>query len=204
MSALLQACLLGAGALLAMALLVRARGMTESDRPPLFCAQLGFGLLAATGLLAAVDLASLAAVGDAREWLQQASQMLGVPLIATAALSLARGWQWSRPTWGRVLLGLCVFFELARQLRWNESYALGLTLASSLLVVYAGLLSLAVPRRLAAALAAGALLLASTPLIKNPLAQWQLLILAAACPLLAWLLRELTSGIPSKKAVYPG
>jgi len=204
MSPLLQACLLGAGALLALAVLVRARGVSEGDKAALFCAQLGFGLLAATGLLAAVDLAALAAVGEARGWLQQASQMLGVPLIATAALSLARGWQWSRPTWGRVLLGLCVFFELARQLRWNEPYALGLTLASALLVAYAGLLSLAAPRRLAAALVAGALLLASTPLARNPLAEWQLLILAVACPLLGWLLRELTSGISSKKAVYPG
>ncbi|MBA1273482.1 hypothetical protein [Stutzerimonas azotifigens] len=203
MSQLLQACLLSAGALFALVLLVRAHGATDGDRAALFCAQLGFGLLAATGLLAASDLASLAPTAGARDWLQQASQMLGVPLIATAALSLARGWQWSRPTWGRVLLGLCVFFELARQLRWNEPYALGLFLASALLLVYAGLLSLAAPRRVAAALIAGALLLASTPLVKNPLIEWQLLILAAACPLLAWLLRELTSGISSKKAVYP-
>ena len=103
---------------------------------------------------------------------------------------------WSRPNWGRVVLGLCVFFELARQLGWSEPYALGLLLASALLVIYAAVLQW--PERLSsgAGVAAGVLLLLMLPMpsgstIGNPLAGVEPLLLAIASPLLALLLLRL-------------
>ena len=106
----------------------------EADQPALFCALLGFLLTAA---------AAASSVGDpswqaAHLWLSQASSFLGLPLLGVAALALGRGWAWSRPNWGRVVLGLCAFFELFRQMNLLEDYRLLLNLASLLLIVYVG------------------------------------------------------------------
>ena len=152
---------------------------------------LAFILAAASG---ATGLAG--GLAEAQQWLERASLLLGLPLLALAALTLARRWAWSRPNWGRVVLGLCVFFELARQLGWSEPYALGLLLASALLVIYAAVLQW--PDRLpsGAGIAAGVLLLLMLPLpgsmaIGNPFAGAQPLLLAIASPLLAVLLLRL-------------
>lgn len=163
----------------------------EADQPALFSAMLAFILAAASG---ATGLAG--GLAEAQQWLERATLLLGLPLLALAALTLARRWAWSRPNWGRVVLGLCVFFELARQLGWSEPYALGLLLASALLVIYAAVLQW--PERLSsgAGVAAGVLLLLMLPMpsgstIGNPLAGAEPLLLAIASPLLALLLLRL-------------
>ncbi len=162
----------------------------EADQPALFSAMLAFILAAASG---ATGLAG--GLAEAQQWLERATLLLGLPLLALAALTLARRWAWSRPNWGRVVLGLCVFFELARQLGWSEPYALGLLLASALLVIYA---AVQWPERLSsgAGVAAGVLLLLMLPMpsgstIGNPLAGVEPLLLAIASPLLALLLLRL-------------
>jgi len=163
----------------------------EADQPALFSAMLAFILAAASG---ATGLAG--GLAEAQQWLERATLLLGLPLLALAALTLARRWVWSRPNWGRVVLGLCVFFELARQLGWSEPYTLGLLLASALLVIYAAVLQW--PERLpsGAGVAAGVLLLLMLPIpsgsaIDNPLAGAEPLLLAIASPLLALLLLRL-------------
>ncbi|AEJ06993.1 hypothetical protein [Stutzerimonas stutzeri] len=163
----------------------------ETDQPALFSAMLAFILAAASG---ATGLGG--GLAEAQQWLERATLLLGLPLLALAALTLARRWVWSRPNWGRVVLGLCVFFELARQLGWSEPYALGLLLASALLVIYAAVLQW--PDRLpsGAGVAAGVLLLLMLPIpsgsaIDNPLAGAEPLLLAIASPLLALLLLRL-------------
>ncbi|WP_326428964.1 hypothetical protein VQ574_18015 [Stutzerimonas frequens] len=189
---LLQALLLTAAAATSAILIGRARRRYgEADQPALFSAMLAFILAAASG---ATGLAG--GLAEAQQWLERASLLLGLPLLALAALTLARRWAWSRPNWGRVVLGLCVFFELARQLGWSESYALGLLLASALLVIYAAVLQW--PERLpsGAGVAAGVLLLLMLPLpgsmaIGKPFAGAEPLLLAIASPLLAVLLLRL-------------
>ncbi len=189
---LLQALLLTVAAATSAILVGRARRRYgEADQPALFSAMLAFILAAASG---ATGLAGEFA--EAQQWLERASLLLGLPLLALAALTLARRWVWSRPNWGRVVLGLCVFFELARQLGWSEPYALGLLLASALLVIYAAVLQW--PDRLpsGAGVTAGVLLLLMLPLpgsmaIGNPSAGAQPLLLAIASPLLAFLLLRL-------------
>jgi hypothetical protein len=166
----------------------------EADQPALFCALLGFLLAAA---------AAVASVGDpswqaAHLWLSQASSFLGLPLLGVAALTLGRGWAWSRPNWGRVVLGLCAFFELFRQMNLLEDYRLLLNLATLLLIVYAGAIQW--PRRTpayAATAAVGLFLLATLVVGSDgfigPLRRIDLLhaLLTPAYPLLAWLLLTL-------------
>ena len=150
---LLQSLLLTLAAAASAILIGRARRRYgEADQPALFSAMLAFILAAASG---ATGLAG--GLAEAQQWLERATLLLGLPLLALAALTLARRWAWSRPNWGRVVLGLCVFFELARQLGWSEPYALGLLLASALLVIYAAVLQW--PERLpsGAGVAAGVL-----------------------------------------------
>jgi len=189
---LLQSLLLTLAAAASAILIGRARRRYgEADQPALFSAMLAFILAAASG---ATGLAG--GLAEAQQWLERATLLLGLPLLALAALTLARRWAWSRPNWGRVVLGLCVFFELARQLGWSEPYALGLLLASALLVIYAAVLQW--PERLSsgAGVAAGVLLLLMLPMpsgstIGNPLAGVEPLLLAIASPLLALLLLRL-------------
>lgn len=189
---LLQSLLLTLAAAASAILIGRARRRYgEADQPALFSAMLAFILAAASG---ATGLAG--GLAEAQQWLERATLLLGLPLLALAALTLARRWAWSRPNWGRVVLGLCVFFELARQLGWSEPYALGLLLASALLVIYAAVLQW--PERLSsgAGIAAGVLLLLMLPIpsgsaIDNPLAGAEPLLLAIASPLLALLLLRL-------------
>jgi hypothetical protein len=183
----LSAAVLALACLAAAALLGRARRRyAEADQPALFCALLGLLLPAGAALCAAVP-----AWRAAELWLSQASALLGLPLLGATALCLGRGWQWSRPTWGRLLLGLCVFFELARRAGLLADYRLLLTLASLLLILYAGLVQW--PRKapgLAASLVAGLFVLAG---LAERTARMELLYLALtpAYPLLAWLLLAL-------------
>lgn len=193
---LLQTVLLTLSAGASAVLVGRARRhYGEADQPALFSALLGFILMAASGACAAGTLIGMD-LEEAHRWLERASLLLGLPLIAVAMLNLARGWVWSRPNWGRVVLGLCVFFELARQLGWSEPYAFGLMLASGLLVIYAGVLQWPASLPTFTGLAAGILLLGTAPLpnsmlIENPLTNAGPLLLAIASPLLAILLLRL-------------
>ncbi|WP_312934981.1 hypothetical protein, partial [Stutzerimonas nitrititolerans] len=128
---------------------------------------------------------------EARRWLLQATLLLGFPLIGTVALTLARRWSWSRPGWGRMVLGLCAFFELARQLGWSEPYALGLGLGSASLILYAGLVQWPARLSTGAGILGCVLMLAALPRPTLPLADYQLLCLGLACLPLAWLLPNL-------------
>ena len=176
----------------------RARGRHgEGDQPALFCALLGFLLPAAAAGIGAVRYGFDPSWQGAHLWLSQASSFLGLPLLGAAALALGRGWAWSRPNWGRVVLGLCAFFELFRQMGYLEDYRLALHLASLALILYAGAVQW--PRRtpplVAAAVVALFLLagLAGSEGVAGPLRRIDLFhgLLIAAYPLLAWLLLNL-------------
>lgn len=176
----------------------RARGRYgEADQPALFCALLGFLLAAAAAGVGVVRYGFDPSWQGAHLWLSQASSFLGLPLLGAAALALGRGWAWSRPNWGRVVLGLCAFFELFRQMGYLDDYRLGLNLASLALILYAGAVQW--PRRsppLAAAAVVALFLLAGLVGREGgigPLRRIDLFhgLLAPAYPLLAWLLLNL-------------
>jgi hypothetical protein len=96
------------------------------------------------------------------------------------------------------VLGLCAFFELFRQMHLLEDYRLLLSLASLLLILYAGAVQWPQRRPLLAALAAAGLLLLGERLADSggslgPLRRVELaqLLLIPAYGLLAWLLLAL-------------
>jgi hypothetical protein len=170
----------------------------DADQPALFCALLGFLLPAATAAVGVIRFGIDPSAQAAHLWLSQASSFLGLPLLGAAALALGRGWQWSRANWGRILLGLCAFFELFRQMNQLEDYRLLLNLATLLLIMYAGAVQW--PKRIPLAVATavvGLFLLAGlavgTEGVIGPLRRIDLfhLLLVPAYPLLAWLLLNL-------------
>lgn len=170
----------------------------EADQPALFCAQLGFLLPAAAATVGVMRYAVDPGWQAAHLWLSQASSFLGLPLLGLAALTLGRGWACSRANWGRVLLGLCAFFELFRQMNLLDDYRLLLNLATLLLIAYAGAIQW--PRRtpLCAATAVAGLLLLARWAVGNdgligPLRHIDAsqALLTPAYPLLAWLLLTL-------------
>lgn len=181
------------------------RGYGEPDQPALFCALLAFSLAAGTGACAAGRLAFGLDTLEAERWLMQATLLLGLPLVGVVALTLSRAWTWSRPTWGRIVIGLCAFFELARQLGWSAPYALALGLLSALLVVYAGALQWPARLQASAGAAGGVLMLIAVPWSgltfgPNPLGGFQQLWLALACPIIAWLLLNLPGNLRERTA----
>ncbi|MCE5362277.1 DUF6962 family protein [Pseudomonas anguilliseptica] len=170
----------------------------ESDQPALFCALLGFLLPAAAAAVGVIRFGIDPGAQAAHLWLSQASSFLGLPLVGAAALALGRGWQWSRANWGRILLGLCAFFELFRQLNQLEDYRLLLNLATLLLILYAGAVQWPKRPPLATSVTVvGLFLLAGlvvgTQGFIDPLRRVDLfhVLLTLAYPLLAWLLLSL-------------
>ena len=199
---LLSAGVLALACLAAAVVIGRARkAYGEGDQPALFCALLGFGLTAAAAASAAMRYGVDPSWQAAHLWLSQAGSFLALPLLGAAALALGRGWTWSRPNWGRILLGLCAFFELFRQMNLLDDYRLALHLATLALLLYAGAVQW--PRRTPLAAAGGvvALLLAAGLTVASegfigPLRRLDLfyLLLTPAYPLLAWLLLTLPGG----------
>lgn len=195
----LAACL---AALFGAGLLLQARTRFSAEEQPVwFCALLGLLLAAAAAPFGASAGAAARPGEDAGLLLLQARDFLGLPLLGVVALALGRGWHWPRGAWGRVVLGLCVFFELARQLQWAEDYRLLLGAASLLLIAQAGLsrwpARRAVLLGLLAALSLGAPLLAAT---SPGLGAW---LPVPGYLLLAVLLRELSDSAPTQKTSAP-
>ncbi len=201
MSELLQATLLTLTALASAVWIgVSRRGYGEPDQPALFCALLAFSLSAGTGACAVARLGFGLDTLEAERWLMQATLLLGLPLVGVVALTLGRRWIWSRPTWGRIVIGLLAFFELTRQLGWSSEYAFALGLTSAVLVIYAGLLQWPARLQAFAGVAGGGLMMAPMPLTgmtigPNPLAAYEQLCLAVACPIIAWLLLHLPGNL---------
>jgi hypothetical protein len=180
----------------------------EDQRPRLFCMQIGFALPMAAAMAGALRFGLVPDLRELHEWLSRASSLLGFPLLGLAALSLGRKWHWSGPTWGRLLMGLCAFFELFRQMNLLDEYSQGLQIGSLLLVLYSGILQW--PERFPVLLASAvaglfvfAGLVIGTEGVIGPLLRIDLFhaLLAVAYPLLAWLLMRLADQESPAKAL---
>ncbi|MCJ8169828.1 DUF6962 family protein [Atopomonas sediminilitoris] len=140
-------------------LALRQQSRQASDRQPLwFSVFLGFALTASAATLGALRYGPGLDVAQAHSWLSQASSLLGLPLIALAALVLGRRWTWEKSSWGRAVLGFCAFFELARQAGVMEHYRMVLNLLTLGLLLYASALRWPEKRALAYALSSVGLL----------------------------------------------
>lgn len=173
-----------ASALLAAALWLPARRHFATARQPLwFCALLGFVLLAAAALAEGLGSEAALLLGQARDF-------LALALLGSVALALGRRWDWPGSVWGRVVLGLCLFFEVARQLQVLEAYRLLLGLLSVALVLYGALCRWPARRALLPGLTSagllGTALLAAQPWLAQAAGM-------AGYPLLALLLVQLSA-----------
>ena len=131
-----------------------------------------------------------------RRMLTNLATYAGLPLISSALLALARGWEWSSAAWGRWLLVLFAMFELCRRSGVGEQYSEGLNVAIaavwliSTLLLGAGLAKLLAI--LSALLATSALLLFSPQaLLGTANVAFYSLALAAALVLLGTQIRTL-------------
>lgn len=172
----------------------------ETLQPALFCALLGFLLPAAAAAAGVIRFGFDPTAQAPHLWLTQASTFLGFPLLGAAALSISMGWHFSRPSWGRLLLGLCAFFELFRQMDQLDNYRMFLGLCTLLMILWAGIkqwphLPTLLSAALGVALFAASGLSVGTHGLLGPLYRIDLfhLLLSIAYPLLLWLLTNLTS-----------
>lgn len=115
------------------------RRQPDDVQPTLFGALLGLILPSAAALISALYLSVIPSWRDAYIWLTQSSRFLGMPLLSLAIVMLALQRHWSRPAWGRAILGLCACFELFRQADRLEEYGVLLGLFNGLLAIGAGL-----------------------------------------------------------------
>ena len=135
---LLALCALLAGALFAALQLQRcAEAVTGDARVTVQAAALAavfIGLAALGELLlqqAGQDLATL------QRMLSNLAYYVSLPFLASALLVAIRNDHWSRPAWGRWLIGLFALFELLRRMEQGELYTqlVALVVSSVMLVM---------------------------------------------------------------------
>lgn len=169
-----------------------------AGQPVLRALLLGFGLTATAALCGAVRYGLDPSWIDKHRSFSQLSAVLGLPLLGLAALALARGLVWGRSVWTVCLLVLVGLFIGARVLGIDPGYRLALSLATLLLILYAGLSRW--PQRLPSLAALGVVglflvagLAVGTEGFIGPLRRVDLFhaLLTPAYPLLAWLLLTL-------------
>ncbi|WP_261843757.1 hypothetical protein [Aliamphritea ceti] len=72
-----------------------------------------------------------------RQMLENLAYFAAIPLLATAAIATSMRKVWSKPAWGRWLIGLFAFFELLRRMQYGEQYAQFIAAAAAALLIFA-------------------------------------------------------------------
>lgn len=149
---------------------------------------LAFCTLLALLLSAGHSLSLLLGSQEAILWFSQAGQLLGLPLLGAALLNIGYPPCWARPTWGRLVLGLCVAFEFSRLLTATQLYTQLLGILVPLIVLWRFWCTPTLPHtlRVAGLGMAGLLGLRVFPVGEV----LSLLILAGNLPLIAYLLHR--------------
>lgn len=175
-----------------------------AGQPLLRALLLGFGLTATAAACGAVRYGLEPGWVELHRSFSQLSSALGLPLLGLAALCLSRGNSWGRPLWTALVLGLVVALIGARWLGVEQSYRLGLNIASLLLLLYSGLVCW--PQRQPGLLAIGVVALfliaglaVGTEGLIGSLRRVDLFhgLLTVAYPLLAWLLLSVQRSAPA-------
>ncbi|GLZ84170.1 hypothetical protein Pres01_02210 [Metapseudomonas resinovorans] len=193
----------------AFALVRAGKGFADEERPTWLCALLGLLIPATAALCGVVRFSIDPSWREAHSLLSQAGTFLALPLVALAIFAFSRNVTWSQASWGRLVIGLCVTFELARRTGLLAEYRLLLSLTAFTLILLAGLGRL--PERASPALAAFAIvglflvagLLVGTDGVIGPLLRVDLFhaLLTPAYPMMAWLLLQLRDTVPSANKV---
>lgn len=107
------------------------KASSSGGRALLFCCALALLLLSGLAGTGFVETALDWPAPQARLWLDQATRLLGLPLLALGVHNLFRGILWAKDTWGRWVLALCLAFELTRMMGVNLWYAQFLAIGSA-------------------------------------------------------------------------
>lgn len=193
----------------AFALVRAGKAFAEAERAAWFCALLGLLIPAAAALCGVVRFSVDPSWREVHGLLSQAGTFLALPLVALAIFALSRSAAWSQASWGRLVIGLCVFFELTRRFGILAEYRLLLSLAAFALILLAGLSRLPEqPLPLLAALGIVSLFLVAGLVVGTegfigPLRRVDVFhaLLTPAYPLMAWLLLQLRNTVPSANKV---
>ena len=110
----------------------RPNNSTQTEWRGASAARFAAGLLLLCAAVAGLLQRVLDMPPEAGLLLQQLSLYAALPMLVVVLATDALGYQWSRMIWGRLLLALCVVFELCR--RNNQLDALLITIAAAAVI----------------------------------------------------------------------
>ncbi|MBY4678301.1 hypothetical protein [Marinobacterium arenosum] len=166
MMEMLNSLVLLLAAAIAAGLLYRgAERVAEQQRGHLLVLSLASGFIALSGLAELLLDSTGQDSQTLKRLLTNLADYAALPLIGSALLALARGWQWSQAAWGRWLLVLFALFELFRRAELGNDYSAALVLVVAACWLLGSLLLGAARQPL---LLLGALLAAATLVLLSP------------------------------------
>ncbi len=131
-------------ALLLLALSSGYSSIWQHRRTSETAADFNLKVLALSSLFIALSAVAQLLIGDQsgdfytlRRMLENLAYFAAIPLMATAAIAISMQKVWSKPAWGRWLLGLFAFFELLRRMQYGEQYAQFIAAIAAVALIYA-------------------------------------------------------------------
>ncbi|MBN0989227.1 hypothetical protein [Amphritea pacifica] len=191
---------------MASALLLKRAAQSLVDDQPKATLQAASLSLAFIGVAALADLLTTLSLASSSIDLQTFQRLLSnlayyaaIPLLASAMLVSARNSHWSRPAWGRWLIGLFALFELLRRMEHGEIYTQMVAVAVSAAMLASAFMTGEKQLRsitLLAAINMAVALMLTGPgnLVSSPLVDSNYLyplLLAAALPLCAMSIKQM-------------
>ncbi|MRI32828.1 hypothetical protein EOPP23_07500 [Endozoicomonas sp. OPT23] len=85
-------------------------------------ALLGFLLMAGAGVTGTLNFGFSEAWFEVYRFLNNAATFMAPPLIGTAMILVLTGNQWSKPAWGRLVIAICLAFEVCRWYGLGDLY----------------------------------------------------------------------------------
>ncbi|MGY0218093.1 hypothetical protein ACWJJH_12050 [Endozoicomonadaceae bacterium StTr2] len=113
-------------------LISQYRSFAAIRKVPAKIAVLGFGILTATATLGLLRYGFSDRWVEAHDLFANLGWYMAMPLIGATFLDAGRDMEWSKPTWWRIILGLCLIFEVARMMGWQAEYKLVANLTAAL------------------------------------------------------------------------
>ncbi|KEQ16856.1 hypothetical protein [Endozoicomonas numazuensis] len=127
---------LAAASAFAVFLLCQQQAFAQIHRTATKGALLGFLLIALAAVAGTLKFGFSDIWTDVYLFLNNAATYLSPPLIGTAIALLLSNREWSKPAWGRMILGLCLAYEITRWYGVETLYRDALLAISLLIALY--------------------------------------------------------------------
>ena len=105
---------LAAASAFAVFLLSQQKSFAVVHRTAAKGALLGFILMVGAGVTGTLNFGFSTAWSEIYLFLNNAATFMAPPLIGTAMILILTGNQWSKPAWGRLVIAICLAFEVCR------------------------------------------------------------------------------------------